>query len=108
MEEDISLWSRVQILDKKLDCLIDLVGLNGSLIKCVLASTAGTSDKRYQRTVEKYDKMFHDSIIKCGEEIKKIVGDKFENMSAEDAQKLNEAARQTCAFEATSEVGDEA
>ena len=108
MDEDISLWARVQILDKKLDCLIDLVGLNGSLTKCVLASTVGSSDKRYQRTTEKYEKMFRDSIAKCGEEIKKIVGDRFENLSAKDAQELNEAARRTCEFEATSEVGDEA
>lgn len=108
MDEDISLWARVQILDKKLDCLIDLVGLNGSLTKCVLAGTVGSSDKRYQRTTEKYEKMFRDSIVKCGEEIKKIVGDRFENLSAEDAKKLNEAARRTCEFEATSEVGDEA
>lgn len=108
MDEDISLWARVQILDKKLDCLIDLVGLNGSLTKCVLAGTVGSSDKRYQRTTEKYEKMFRNSIAKCGEEIKKIVGDRFENLSAKDAQELNEAARRTCEFEATSEVGDEA
>lgn len=107
-DNELSLWARVQILDKKLDCLMDLVGLNGSLTKCVLASTAGVSDKRYQRTVDKYDKMFHDEIVKCGEEIKKIVGDRFDNLSVEDAQKLNEAARRTCEFEATSEVGDEA
>lgn len=107
-DNEISLWTRVLILDKKLDCLIDLIGINGSLSKCVLASTVGASDKRYQRTAEKYEKLFQDSIVKCGEEIKKIVGDRFENLSAEDAKKLNEAARQTCGFEATSEVGDEA
>lgn len=87
---------------------MDLVGLNGSLTKCVLASTVGSSDKRYKRTVAQYDKMFHDEIVKCGEEIKKIMGDRFDNLSVEDAQALNEAARRTCEFEATSEVGDEA
>lgn len=107
-DNEMSLWARVQILDKKLDCLIDLVGLNGSLMKCVLASTVGASDQRYKRTCNRYEKMFRDQIAKCGEEIKKVVGDKFDNLSVEDAQALNEAARRTCEFEATSEVGDEA
>jgi len=103
--------NQIDILNAKLDCIIDLIGLNGSLTKCTLAAQAaqiGANDK-YKRTAEKYDKMFHDEIQKCFERMQKAGGSsRFDKLSVEDAQKLNEAARRTCEFEATSEVGDEA
>ena len=100
--------SQNDILSAKLDCIIDLVGLNGELVKCTLAAQTGANDK-YERTAEKYDKMFHEIIQKCFERMQKAGGSpRFDKLSVEDAQKLNEAARQTCEFEATSEVGDEA
>lgn len=33
--------------------------------------------------------------------------DKFGNLTVEEAKALNEAAKRTCEFEATSQVGDE-
>ena len=65
--------NQIDILNAKLDCIIDLIGLNGSLTKCTLAAQAaqiGASDK-YKRTAEKYDKMFHDEIRKCFERMQK-------------------------------------
>ncbi len=100
--------NQIATLNAKLDCIIDLIGLNGSMTKCTLAAQTGANDK-YERTAEKYDKMFHDEIQKCFERMQKAGGSpRFDKLSVEDAQKLNEAARRTCEFEATSEVGDEA
>ena len=97
-----------EILNAKLDCIIDIIGLNGSLVKCTLAAQTGSNDK-YKRTANRYDKLLHDEIHKCFERMEKTSDNhRFDELSVEDAQKLNEAARRTCEFEATSEVGDEA
>lgn len=97
----------IEILNAKLDCIIDLIGLNGELVKCTLATQTGANDK-YKHTVEKYDKMFHEEIQKCFERMQKVDNSlRFDKLSVDDAQKLNEAAQATCEFEATSEVGDE-
>lgn len=112
MDEDISLWARVQILDKKLDCLIDLLGLNGELTKCALLGVA-KNRSQYDRVSELYEGHWREAVNKCAEEIDKLIGESkyefpFRSMTVKEAQELNEAARRTCEFEATSEVGDEA
>lgn len=97
-----------ETLNAKLDCIIDLIGLNGELIKCTLAAQTG-ADNRYRRAVERYDEMFKDEVQKCFERLQKVDRSlHFDELTVEDAQRLNDAARRTCEFEATSEVGDEA
>ncbi len=98
MEDRItSLETQVTSIDARIDYLTKLVELNAELIKCALVRLANNKDQ-YDKLNNRYKQR------------KATIQRQFSlnHMTVGEAQALNEAARRTCEFETTSEVGDEA
>lgn len=89
---------QVKLLNARINCVIDLLHLNGELVKCALASL-GKKDQ-YEKVTKIYDKHWLSIINDCANEIEKIKLDTmkpdFENLTVDEARALNESARRTC------------
>ena len=93
MNEEIK--KQIMLTNARIDCIIDLMHLQGELIKCSLAKFA--TKEQYEKTVAIYDKHWTSILNDCAEQMENIISKPdFDKLTVEEAQALNEAARKTC------------
>ena len=96
--DNIPIETQIKLMNARLDCVIDLLHLNGELTKCVMKKLG--SEEAYTKTVALYEKNWQDILKDCANEIEKIMNDagkpNFQGLTVEEAKALNKAAQRTC------------
>ena len=96
--DNIPIETQIKLMNARLDCVIDMLHLNGELTKCVMKKIG--SEEAYTKTVALYEKNWGSILKDCSDEIGRIMNDaskpNFQGLTVEEAQALNKAAKRTC------------
>ena len=95
---NISIETQIKLMNARLDCVIDLLHLNGELTRCVMKKIG--SEEAYTKSIALYEKHWQSILNDCSKEMGKILNDaskpNFQGLTAEEAQALNKAAQRSC------------
>ena len=96
--DNIPIETQIKLMNARLDCVIDLLHLNGELTKCVMKKLG--SEEAYTKSVALYEKHWQSILNDCSEQFGKILNEaskpNFQGLTVEEAQALNKAAKRTC------------